>query len=358
MQVELRTSTLSTIMGRVSKGLVTNKFLEYTGYVMITVYNKHMEFTVNDGSNVYVHKINVGHKKEDSQYDAKACINGENFLKLVNKITTEKTKLTFKKDTVVVKGNGTYTFKKEIGDVPYKTYSEIVGDKEISEHVLPPISKFNLAEAGLSKLIVNPTLMGYYFTGNKLITTNGVKLSIVETEESTDTNYYLTTRMYDLLKTCDTEEEVRITQAGDINILKTPTKFIYGPVQPGQKDFPAESANSIASMEFNHSITVESKRMLEIINRLLIFTEVNLKFTFKDGVVEGYASEKENTKEIVTRSADKDASFSAVYNVNELKDLLEKHSGKVTLHFNDGSSPIKLTSEGIEQILAAVTEEE
>ncbi len=350
MQIELNTVALANVIKRVAKGLVKNKFLPYTGYIMISGSGQNMSFAVNDGSNTYIYTLIREYEFEE---EFSVCVDGERLLQLMLKMTTNKTKIIIDGDTVVVRGNGTYTFKKEEGTVPVMTFEELTGGVEHPAIVLPKLSEFNKAEGGLSKLIVNPTLMGYYVSNLQILTTNGVKLSKVLTESVTATTFYITTRMMELLRTCE-GDELSIFTVNGINVIKTPTKLIYGPKQPGHDKFPADGLNTLLDTTNPHNFTVGSKDLLEAIDRLLVFNEATVYLMIDSGAVKLELDNKKQTREILCGYGDEELVYKSEFRVSELKELLVRHTGTVTLSFSENDAPIKIMSSGLTQMLATV----
>lgn len=350
MQIELNTNRLANIVKKVGKGLIHNKFLPYTGYIMISGKGTNMSFAVNDGSNAYIYTLN---REEPFELDFSVCVNGERLLQLMTKMTTNKTRIIIEDKTVVIQGNGKYTFTQEEGKVPIVSFEDLTGGIEHGAIKLPAIDLFNKAEGGLSKLVVNPTLMGYYVDNNVILTTNGVKLSSITTESTTATTFYITTRMMDLLRTCE-GEDLYIFNSDGINVVKTSTKLIYGPEQPGHTDFPAEKLKELLTVANPNSFTVAADAVLEAIDRLQVFDEGTVYLSINTGAVKFELDNKKRTEEILCSYEDEDMKYKAQFRVSALKELLSRHKGAINFHFVDSESPIKITSSGLVQILATV----
>lgn len=357
MKIKYDTELLSNVVKRVSKGLVANKFLPYSNNIKISILKDMTYLAVSDGSNTYIHKINnVGTGTQESY---SVNVNGQKFLMLVSKTTSKTVSLEIKGNKLIVTGNGRYTFDVDTESVPVKSYQELTEGYEIRQIILPHMGKFETAEAGLSKLVVNPTLMGYYISNNYLITTNGVKLSIVKCdlgtpEYDTDTqhSFYLTTRMVELLKTCE-NEEVRLQNIGQLNILITPTKLIYGPEQPGKAEYP-DVVTFVDNLKYNKYFVLGREHMTSAVDRISIFDNSYIKIKVKDGVV-SVLTDKENVEE-VGNCGFTEEEYEGKFNVVELKDLISKQTGDVTFYFSTEDEPIKLETDSITQVLASVVE--
>jgi DNA polymerase III sliding clamp (beta) subunit (PCNA family) len=349
------TVALATIVKRVSKGLVKNKFLPYSGYIMIKGTEEELSFIVNDGSNVFVHKII---KDYGITEEFNVSVDGERLLQLVSKLQEDKTKIKVDEKLVTLYCGGTYSFQIETELVPYSTFDELMEVEEgatredIPTMVLPPINKFVTAQAGLSKLVVDTRLMGYLVDDKVINTTNSSKLSCVETEKETDDSFYLTTRMVDLYGTF-TDEEANIYCNNGINIIKTPTKLIYGPVQPGHDTFPAIAG--VLATEFEHTLVINQNDLLSALERLQVFNEITVYFNVKDGEITLSLNPKKKTFEPIGTTDDTELEYSKQFDAGDLKELVGKHQEDITVHFgSDDLEAIKLTSDGLTQLLASM----
>jgi hypothetical protein len=354
-ELTIGTVALATIVKRVSKGLVKNKFLPYSGYIMISGTKEELRFIVNDGSNVFVHIIE---KDYGITEDFNTSVDGERLLQLVSKLTKDKTKIKITDKVMELICGGTYSFQIESELVPYLTFDELMTVQEganrgdIPTMVLPTINNFVTAQAGLSKLVVDTRLMGYLVANNIINTTNSSKLSSVDTKEETENSFYITTRMIDLYGTF-TDEVASIYSNNDINIIKTPTKLIYGPVQPGKDNFP--ELDGVLSTEFDNELIVNQSDLLLTLDRLQVFNEVTVYLIVKDGEVILSLNPKKNTFEKLGTMDDKELEYSKQFDVSALKELVSKHNEDITIYFgNDALEAIKLTSDGLTQLLASM----
>lgn len=350
MKIDFNTIAFANIVKRVSRNLSSNKFLPYTANIRLTVLEDSSYLAVCDGNNTYIHKLNSG--CGDGSYTG--SVNGEKFVQLLSKITTERVTLVLEPDRIVVKGNGSYNFRLQPDEVPVFSLKELLGDEDIPCYTLPEPNMFNLAEAGLSKLVVNPNLMGYYMVSNNLITTNGVKLSIVNHDANMGENYYLTNKMVDLYKTCETEEAT-ITCHNGVNIIQTPTKLIYGPVQSGFESYP-NTLGFVENLELEKSFSVDSYFLNEVLDRLAILATEDVIIENLNGKIYVCIPENMETRELLAE--DDEHEYVGKFQLSSLKELCEKHTGNVVVLYDTFNKPIKLLSKNITQVLAPKVEVE
>lgn len=353
-KITISTVALASIVKRVSKGLIKNKFLKYTGYIMISGAKEGLTFSVCDGSSVYEHKIN---KDYGITEDFQISVDGEKLLQLVSKLGRQKTELQITKTHLLVKCGGNYSFPIEEDNVPVVSFDELVPTEELNANtvpsmVLPSMKYFNSALAGLSKLVVDVRLMGYFVSNNKIVTTNSAKASSVTTDRQTEHEFYLTTRMVDLYSTID-DEEATIYSWDGVNIIKTPTKLIYGPVQPGKEDFP--DLSGIFELEFEQSFTVSTESLLNALDRLKVFNSATFHLNIINGRVNVTLDPSKHTYEQLIDMDDISINYNKEFDINEFKDLTAMHTDTVTVHFmNENIDAVKLTSTGLTQFLATM----
>jgi len=351
-KITLNTILLQNVTRKLLKGLGSNKIVPYTNYITIKLKDKQLTFYTSDGNNTYLISLNVDCEQEDTY-----SIMGEQFIKLVQKITTETITLKHNNTLLEIIGNGVYKMDILTDIVPEPALLDVTSEEVVSGKLnIKDLLLFDTASAALGKLIVNPMLMGYYLNDKDIVTTDGIKLSIATgLANSFTTPFYLTQRMVELLLTIDGTVDINLYQQDGVVMIVSDNYTIYGGEQPGKGDYP----NYLNFKEFELTqtllLTDTLSNIQNIIDRVKILSNNTIYLKTVDDKL--CLQDTKGTQEVLTTDvAEIPISLNVLLDVQALSDLINKQKTNITIGYCEGYSPIFIKTPNLVQILAPLTE--
>jgi hypothetical protein len=348
----INTMLLSGVLNKISKGISNNKILPYTSYITFRLRGNVLELTTSDSSNFYTHYINLNDEFEELKFSLK----GEALIQLVSRSTSEYVEFEVDEKFVDVWSNGNYKFERIDEVIPVR---DLILNMEPYIINSADLVKLTLAEAALGRLVVNQYLMGYYLKGRSIFTTNGVKLSQIDNFTETEfEGMLLTLDFVNLLQTC--EGEIKLYNIAGTIVAQTNNSLIYGPEQNSKDQYP-DVAAYITSLEESYpalGVLLFPKVILDALSRLSIFNAGHVYFQVKNNKISLTTDKKGKTiEEIFDADPDNTGTVGLVdclipVSLQQLSDLVSKHSGAILLKYVDENQPLILKGENLTQLIA------
>lgn len=313
--------------------------------------------TINITSNVYYVSSII---ETTSNEELLAVVNAKIFLGLISKITTEEIELSTTKDTLVVKGNGTYKLpfifeNDSLVVINPITIEEVTSEFNLSSEILKSITKYNSKEflkSGLRK----STEKLYYIDEEGAITfTSGACVNKFTLPEKI--KFVVTEKIVKLFSLFDSDEvkfrfgynTIRDVVQAVVELSNATTRLV---AIVGDNDFllrnvPTAAIRRRANEVYPHSVVVERNALLDALDRISLFSQVDVyvAYTHLEFTEEGltiYDTKKTNHEQI--GYANPNASleqweYSCLVDSNDLKITLEACTAEyVTLNFGNGAA--------------------
>lgn len=359
MELNIKTSELQDMVGKVIKCSSNNKLIPLTSLMNIKVDSNILTIATTDATNYFYSRKADKVDCEDFEVSVMADL----FTKLVQKTTADEIKLEINGGIMNVKGNGTYKVELPLDENgnSIKFPKKIADDfrEEAGSIKLSTIK--NIINANKPSLAVNmefPALTCYY-CGDKVITSDRKKIC------STDIKVFekpmlITSTLMELLGSVSVEDiEVTLTDSDVVFISGNDT--IYAPITDGVETFPVNAILGLVSSAFASSCKVSKTAILNIIDRLALFVSAydkhGIYLTFNnEGIM--FSSKKSSGQELITYvESNNFAPYTCCIDIEMLRsqvatcedDIIEIHYGS--------DNAIKLVNKNIIQIIALLEDD-
>lgn len=354
MQVKIKTETLQNLVNKVSKGMGNNKMLPITEMIGINISNTKMSLISTDGRN----KVEVIGLVENETADSTSiAISGANFVKLVQKTTTEYITLTVEDNKLTLKGNGSYSFALPVDeDGSLVTMTSINVEGLQTTEVLSKELKdsYQVNKESVATTLEVPAYTGFYFDETGSIATNSLKISSVK--NSLFKNPVLLNSSFVALFSLIDEEKAIIGENNSEIFVFTSSVILQSTKMSDIVDFPVDSIKPFLQTEMPYNVVVNKQALLNLLERISIFVTPYDKNGIKlDFTKEGLAvwTIKGDNKEILPYiSSDKQQDFSIKVDVTNFKALVSSNpEDQVQIHYGD-SVAIKMTFGNVIQVMS------
>lgn len=366
----VETKLMKVVTGKLNK-LKPSFILEITRYWHLLAEDGVLIMTGFDGNNY----VRVTTEIEDGELDV--IVNAETFGKMVAKTTTKTIKLEEKEDHLLFKGNGKY--KVEIVEEEYPDFEEELPEELPDADVLGPdlfkgiIGKVKYATA---KNEESGPLTGYLIDADKVVTTDSLRISVMEVEGPED-QMLITPQMMEVLTILPDEEILLCRLPGEYGkefyYFITDEVEIFGSSLEGIEDFP--DVSSFQEIDEDVSAEVSVLELIQTLDRLKIvqnkFDENYLKMTIEnDLILETKSGGREKVSlQSINREYGQIAvngdflrdMLTAATNGNFIKEVMEDKeglAGMIKISFSQRTILKIDTPDGTSHILAAIQEEE
>lgn len=355
-KVVLKTNELKEIINIAELGATNNQLFPLSSVVDINLVNNRLTVSTTDGINyLYITK-----DIEDNDEEFKACINIEQFAKLVPKLTTEYITLDNSNDKLTIQSNGTYVFPLLLDEQGNKLFIENKLDSfTFSDGIDIDISDIKIInKANKNAVLKNNGVVeytGYYFNTDSVITTDGMVLAKYKKNMFNDT-ILMNQNMFNLLSLYKQEYNIKFYKDNDNIVISNGTINIYGSMLPGSDKFKIDAINGLFNKDIKYSCIVNKSDIFNALNRLSIFLDkFDMNFinvSISGDKIKFYTKNNENFEECtITNNS---SSTSKVFYVDILKFISiinQVDSNTVCLYF-DESNFIKIIEGNITQLLA------
>ena len=305
----------------------------------------------------YFVKISIKLNKEETFH---ATVNANVFLKLISQLTTDTVELTTEDTTLIIKGNGIYKLPMIYDNDTLLKLPEIVINNttasfNINSLVLSNILNYNSKELN-KDIVFNPVQKLYYIDEKGCITfTSGACVTSFNLEAPI--KILLNNKIVRLFKLF-TSDNIRFTLGQDSagGSIQTKVKFesdnielsaIISSDESLLNSVPVSAIRDRATDIYDYSIVIDRDNMLQLINRLLLFSNSKeiLKpystFEFSNENITIWDRKKENKEVIFYNNSIsiKDEKYSAIIDLNDIKSTLEGCKEKyITMNFGNNQA--------------------
>ena len=324
--------------------------------------------TVNITNNIYYVSSII---ETTSNEELLAVVNAKIFLGLVSKITTSEIELSTTKDTLIVKGNGTYKLpfifeNDSLVRVNPITIQEVTNEFDLDSNVLKSITKYNSKEflkSGLRK----STEKLYYIDEEGAITfTSGACINKFTLPKKI--RFVITEKIVKLFSLFDSEvvkfkfgynSFQRVRQAV-VELSNATTKLvaIIGDNEFLLRSVPTTAIRKRANETYAHSVVVDRNALLDALDRISLFSTVDVyvaytHLVFTNEALTIYDTKKTNHEQIGYAEAklEEDFTYTCLVDSNDLKIALETCTSQyITLNFGNKQA-INLVYENVINVM-------
>ena len=296
-----------------------------------------------------------------------AVVNANLFLKLVTQITSQTIFITADASTMTIKGNGTYTLPLlydtdgEMVEVSPIIIKNAVKELQIPSEILLSLLKYNAKQLSTVKITSSPLQKVFYMDECGALTfTEGACINNFSLSEPI--KVLLGAKVVKLFKLFEKDKSVDTvigydSVGGSEEIIQTKIKFSTPTVTVSAiltcddtllNSYPAGKIRQMASGAYPYSTTISKDRLLEAVNRLLLFHTASdplapvAKLNFKelDFTVEDARVKNVETVDYVDEiPALATTTYTAILNLNELKATLDTCAEDyITINFGNDAA--------------------
>lgn len=349
------TKTLQEMVDKAIHCVSNNKLIPLTSLISLSVKDQIFTLTTTDATNYFYVSAPGLCPVDDFEFSVFA----DTFVRLIQKMTSEKVTLSLDGNVLIIEGNGTYKMELPLNEVgkpivfPNKLTEE--GTKVCSVSVQTFKNIVNTHKASVAVDMQNPVLTNYYFGEDCVITSN--KKVICYKEEEVLPNYLLNPITLDMLTSlgdCDVE----VFETESALLFKTKIDVIYSPKVQGVETFPIVPIKNLITQQFDSRFSVSRKAILDVLDRIGLFVSAYDKkaidLTFNEqGIL--FSSAKSNGAELVQYSTCDDYKpFACTLNIELLQNALNSQTEDFIDIYFGCPVGIKIESGGIIQIVAFI----
>lgn len=349
MKFKIETVKLISMLDDVRKGVGNSKIMPITGYLLFEIDKGQLSITATDLTNFITRSAG-----EVEGEDGSIVIHAGSIINLASKTTKNEMQFKVIDNYVEVKGNGTY--KVEMLDEEYPTY-EFNGEADKHEIDVDRLKNaFKVNKPSVSKEMLTPVLSGYR-VGDKMITTDGIKMAINQAELLDEIEFLSTQQMADLIAVIK-EKTATIQKDGTKILITAGDVIIFGNELEGISDYP--DITPLLDLEHEGNVLIDKKELMRILERLSIFADPfennGVTMIFKKDKLELSDLKRKSIETVEYIEVVKmpetvvDVSVNIEY-FKELIDVLE--DDEVNLFYGEGL-PLKMEENEVTEILSAM----
>lgn len=267
--MKINTNKLKNMLGHVTK-IKPNPLLEISNYIQLVCDSDGLKINATDGDN----HITVFQDNEVNDEPVEFIIKTDQFVRLINKTTTENVTLTDKGTYLEVKGNGTYKVELVQDEVYPDHKIETNGALEIKDCVTYNLKHgFSVGKNVKSQTAADGCLFGYLIRSNHIITADAIKVNASDFE-CDGLEVLIPPALANLVSTLN-DEKVNIFVDADNNSIMLECKniVISGTLMEGVEEYP-ESILPMIEESQPSLCTVDTQEFLKALNRIGLFIDV------------------------------------------------------------------------------------
>lgn len=350
----LRIEDLKNVSQTILTAVDSNELSIITETLELKVENNILYMNVTNRE--YYAQVKLNMNNEDEFH---ATVNANLFLKLVSQITTDTVEFSISGNSLVIKANGTYRLpliydNDRLLELPIININNITSEFDIDGDILVSILQYNSKQLTIGT-ISKPVQKMYYVDDRGALTfTSGACVNSFNLEKPV--KMLLNNRLVKLFKLFK-GSKVHFTIGYDAisdDIIQTKVRFESDNVLITAVLFcddaminsvPVNAIRGRAQADYPYSVNFNKDALLQMINRLVLFTTSSSKeltaycmFEFNDKEVIVSDMEKEN-KEIIKYNNDTtniEEPYTAILDLNDLKGTLDSCIEEyVTFKFGD-----------------------
>ena len=338
--------------------------------VQIKGVNNYLHMSVGNGEYFVEVKLNMY-----EEVDFNATINGDIFLKLISKITSDTVEFNTKDNFLIIKGDGLYKLpliykNDKMLEVSKINISNVINNFKINSNILNSIYQYD--DKDLKKFVVDNVQTLYYLDKDGCIKfTSTAYVNSFSLPESV--TLFLTKKVVKLFKLFNADDEVDFTLGKDNNngfivnkiMLKSDNICIMSllPLEDSLiSRIPVNFIREKAKHDYSYNILINKSIILNAINRLSLFmspeilSNYNVIFKFNNDKIIIFDNNESNSEEIYL--LDGSVSFDDKIKINILdfkSSLMNFKDDNITMSFDD-KSVIVLKNNYISLIVPGIEE--
>lgn len=320
--------------------------------VQIKGVDNYLHMSVGNGEYFVEVKLNMY-----EEVDFNATINGDIFLKLISKITSDTVEFNTKDNFLVIKGDGSYKLpliykNDKMLEVSKINISNVINNFKISSNILNSIYQYD--DKDLKKFVIDNVQTLYYLDKDGCIkfTSTAYVNSFSLPEAIT---LFLTKKVVKLFKLFNVDDEIDFTLGKDDNngfivnklMLKSNNICIMTllPLEDSLiSRIPVNFIREKANHKYSYNIMINKSAILNAINRLSLFmspeilSNYNVIFKFNDDRIIIFDNSESNSEEIYLLDGSISFDDKIKLNILDFKSALSNFKeDNITMSFDDNS---------------------
>lgn len=359
--LKLKTAILQDMVAKAVKGASNNRMIPLTGLIALEFSEGILTLTTTDATNT-LRIVEKGLEGENFY----VAVQAETFSKLVAKTTSEHITLSLNENFLEFKGNGVYSIDLPLDEdgglirFPNITEFEDADDKGyITLSTVKSILATN--KAAVAVTMETPSLTGYYFKGDTVITTDAFKVCFNNVGNTTFTDdVLLPAELVDLLALMD-EENIAILRKGNKILFETEKVRVQGSILECIDEYPIEPIENYINESFASICKLPKAPLLKILDRLELFVSAydrnGVYLTFDDNKLLISNMRNNGTEIIEYQSCEGHKPFTCCIDVELLKSQLAAQTEDVVELWYGHKTAIKITTKKITQVIALLEDE-
>lgn len=357
MQLKLKTETLKSLTSKVVKGMGNHKMLPITEMVGINVENDFISLLSTDGTN----SVEVKGKIENTDNESfSISVNGNTFIKLVQKITTEFITLVVNEDSITIKGNGSYSFPIPVDEDNNKVVFKPLTLDGVKQEVEVASLKdsYSLNKESVANTMEVPAYTGFYYDENGSVTTNSIKISYLS-KGIIKNPVLLFTSFVQLFSILDDKTATIVQNNSEICIF-TNSVVIKSLKMTDITEFPINEIKPFITTEMPHKVKVNKQALLNLLNRIEIFVtpydKNGIKVDFTKEGMKVWTIKGDSYELLPYIDSTNQENASIKIDVTNFKALISAcPEEEVTIHYGNPNA-IKMTFGDVIQVIALQSE--
>lgn len=352
----IRCEELQKVCTKILSAVDTNNLSIVTETLAIYT-NKNFLYLAVTNSEYYI-KIKLDIQNE---VEFNATVAADLFLKLISKITTETVEFKIADNYLIIIGNGTYKLPMiydgdELLKLPEISIENITSSFTVNNTILHSIINYNSREL-LKKFVAANPVQNLYYIDNKGCITFTTGACVNQFSLPREAKFLLNDKIVKLFKLF-TEDLVAVEYGNNTLAdgiiqskirLKTDSTELTAIINSDDSllaNVPEALIRKRAFDNYDYSITINKKLLLDAIDRILLFTKTALaaygKFTFsKDKII--LSNEQGDNSEIIyyKEELNEDIDYTAIFDLADLKLVIGGiKSDYFTLSFGNGQAAV------------------
>ena len=267
--ITIQTKILEEMSAKAIKGAGFNKLIPITSFVQIQCKKQELSLITTDGVN-YFKVVNKPVEAEDFII----TVNADLFNKLISKITTENIDLEIADENLKIKGNGNYVLPIPLDEngkmVEMPTEQFKTEGKAITIKTSHLKSALYLNKKALADTMESPSLTGYYYDIDKIISSDG--LVVCQNEKETFKKpVLLSNTLVDLFESLKSLEIKVYTKKDGGLLFISEDIVIYGIPMEEITDYPIDVIKNVIDTSFDYTAKIKTHSLIASLERLMLF---------------------------------------------------------------------------------------
>lgn len=352
----IRSEELKKICSKILMAVDSNSTSIFIETLSLYTSGKYLYLALTNREYFVKVRLNI---QEEVEFNA--TVSAELFLKLISKITFETVEFIIKDNFLLVKSNGSYRLPMiydgdKLLELPEINIDNVTSTFNVDSAILSSISNYNSRELAKKAVTASPVQKMYYIDNKGCITfTSGACVN--KFTLPTTVKFLLNDKIVKLFKLF-TEESVNVNYGNDTLSngvvqskikLKTDSVELTAIINSDENminSVPESAIRQRAFDNYNYSVVINKKSILDAVDRILLFSETPLssygKLIFnKDKVC--LSNEREDNSESIyyENNLENDIDYTAIFDLTDLRLIISGvKSDYITLNFGNGQAAV------------------